>query len=45
MVRPTVARRSDADQIAALLDSPEISQLVTDWQPPAGRVGPATRSV
>jgi hypothetical protein len=30
MVRETVTRRSDADQIAALLDSPEIGQLVTE---------------
>jgi Transposase DDE domain/Transposase domain (DUF772) len=30
MVSQTVARRSDADQIAALLASPEISQLVTE---------------
>jgi hypothetical protein len=30
MVSQTVARRSDADQIAALLDSPEIGQLVTE---------------
>ena len=30
MAVPTVARRSDAVQIAALLDSPEINQLVTE---------------
>jgi hypothetical protein len=30
MAVPTVARRSDAVQIAALLDSPEIDQLVTE---------------
>ena len=30
MVEQTVARRSDADQIAALLDSPEITQLINE---------------
>src|SRR6266487_1055130 len=30
MAVPTVTRRSDAVQIAALLDSPEIAQLVTE---------------
>jgi Transposase domain (DUF772) len=32
MVRETVPPRSDAVQIAALLDSPEIDQLVTDLE-------------
>jgi len=30
MVGQTVPRRSDAEQVAALLDSPEIDQLVTE---------------
>ena len=30
MVRETVARRSDAVQVAALLDSPEITKLVAE---------------
>jgi hypothetical protein len=32
MVGPTVASRSDAVQVAALLDSPEIDQLVTELE-------------
>jgi hypothetical protein len=36
MVRETVLPRSDAVQVAALLDSPEITQLVTELAWKAG---------
>jgi hypothetical protein len=44
MVRETVPPRSDAVQLAALLDSPEIDQLVAELQATRWMGVPATRS-